>query len=143
MKKIIMMMMLLIPMISLGQLEVNEKVESVKIGEIRMVGTFYMSITKSPEHDTYFFMYNNLKYVSITDIKGFYLPSTEDFDELYKIIIDNLHENKSLEIQLMNDEVLRLTFAKNKIQFNVWNGVYLSYSAYFNLKQINKLFGKV
>jgi hypothetical protein len=54
-----------------------------------------------------------------------------------------IKEKKNYEMELSKNEKLTLTFWKKKIQFTLWNGTSLSYSGYFNLKQMNKAFGKI
>jgi uncharacterized protein (DUF2225 family) len=141
MKKLIMLLML-IPFIGTAQLEIKQPVSKKEIGEVKVAGAFSISLTEM--QDSYYFMYRNLKYSSIVDVQSFGFRSKQDIDELYALIIDQLPipDKRNIDIKLYNGNTLRLDFAKNKIQFNVWDGYSLSYTAWYTEKQINQLFGK-
>ena len=129
---------------SFGQLDVKEASTPEKIGEIKIAGEHSISLSYNEEPVFYTFMFKNQKYKSINDLKSFSFYSKEDLESLYSIIEDNLgnKSKKELEIKLRNDNTLTLKFTGKQVSFLLWDGVALHYSAPYNLKQINKLFGK-
>jgi hypothetical protein len=141
MKKLV-LFFILFPFVCFGQLELPEKIEVEKIGEITMAHLFLISLEKLTEPGTYIFRYLNLKHQDVSDITEFYLANEDELNELYQVILDNVEEKKTVIIELDKNKELRLSFKKRRVQFNIWDGSVLSYSAYFSLKQINKLFGK-
>ena len=90
-------------------------------------------------------MFKNGKYTTITDYQVFYIDSTTSFNQLYDVINLTIEtgEKKELELELKNNEKILLKFESRKVCFWYWNGSSWSYSMYLNLKNINKLFGKV
>jgi len=144
MKKLIMLLML-IPFMGLGQLEFKEKKDAVKIGEVRIAGTFYGNMMYLEDHDTYVLFFKNLKYQQITDVKNVTIGDQEDLNSLYDVIMENTVDKtkNSLELDRGDGKFLRLEFANKRVQFWYYNGSSWSQSFYFNQKQINQLFGKV
>jgi len=142
MKKLI-MLLILVPFMGASQLEFKQKQEPVKLGEVRIAGTYYGDITHFVEQDVYVIFYKNLKYQAISDVKSHTIGTKEDLNSLYKIIIERLQdkEKSSLEVNYPNGKILRLEFAKKRVQFWVYDNVSWSYSFYFNEKQINQLIG--
>jgi len=142
MRKLVLISLLLLPFLSFSQIEIKQKKENKKLGEINP-GVWLMSLEYVESANTFLFLYRNLKYQSITDIKYFTIDSS-DIDKFYSSIIQNLgsSDKKEFEINLKNGDKLTMTFEKKKVQFTVWNGTYLSYSQYVSKKQINKLFAK-
>ena len=126
-----------------SQITIKETVKNRVIGEIKPAGMFLMSCEYNDSNKFYIFLFRNLRFTQITDIKSFIIDSS-DFTVLYTSIISQIdkNEDKELEVKLNNRDKLYLDFKKSKISFRLWNGISFSVSQYFNKKQINKLFGK-
>lgn len=121
------------------------------IGEIKSAGVFMMKcvlVGWKNGDTTYMFFFNNAKYQQITDVKSFVFNETGgDFEKLYTLIKSTLEakEKKQIELELKGAK-LTLDFQKamgiSSVQFQLYEDNVFSYSSYFTLKQINKLFGK-
>jgi len=142
-KNLLFCLLFFIPVYSFSQIEIKEKKDAIRIGEISPGKVWLMSLELSNDSSTYIFSYRNLAYQQIIDVKSFSIASA-DIDKFYNTIIANIEspEKKEFEMKLANGDVLTLTFHKNKVSFSVWNGSVLSYSQYFSKKQINELFAK-
>lgn len=139
------MLLMLIPFMGFGQLEFKEKKDAVKIGEVRIAGTFYGNMMYLEDHDTYVLFFKNLKYQQIMDVKNVTIGDQEDLNSLYDVIMENTVDKtkNSLELDRGDGKFLRLEFANKRVQFWYYNGSSWSQSFYFNQKQINQLFGKL
>jgi len=139
--KTIILLVAFIPFLGFTQLEIKEKKEPVEIGEIKINGYQWMSLKEM--EGMYVFMFRNIKYQHIMEYESFYFKTKEDVEELYTVIKNGIQEpDKEIEINLPNGDVLTLKFKKKKVEFLIWDGIALSYTAPFNLKHINSLFGK-
>lgn len=132
-----------IPIISFAQIQISEKVENEKVGEIKILNSFLMELEYNLENENYIFLFRDLSFQEIIVIKSFTI-SKSDIDLFYKTIINDISnkEKKELEVKLNNGNKLTLNFEKKKVQFLLWDGVSLSQSQYFSEKQIMKLFNR-
>jgi hypothetical protein len=140
MKKLL-VLLVLFPLIGLSQLRIEEKTPDKELGEIKIAKQWQMTLTESKE--SYFYMFRNQKYTHIVDVQSFYLKSKEDINELYKLLIENLQEadKKEIRIEISKQQTLILDFNNHKVRFMLWDGYTLSYSSWFNERQINDLYG--
>ena len=140
-------LLLLIPLISFGQLK---EIESEKIyGELIGKKTATVQINKLEDH--YIFSYRNTKFEYAIDYRSFTLKSTEDFNSFFKVLRNGFNElskkNKRFQKHLQFEDGLI------KLDFILMYGkrVQVSYSGKYNLdvsawpamseKSIHKLFG--
>lgn len=142
MKKLI-LLLLIVPFISLGQIKIEDKVQPQEIGAVKSFGVFLAQLDYYKDSNSYLLSFRDLSYQRIIEIKNFEIKK-DDIDSFYNAIESNI-SNKSdeeIEVTLDNKDVVTLHFDKKKVQFLLWNGVTMSPSQYLSLKQIKKLFGK-
>ena len=143
--KNILLLFIFLPVFSFSQINASE-VDNVKVGEISMFGSWLMELESSSNDDWYAFRFRNISYQHIVDVESF-LIQKKDLDSFYSLLKTNLEglsrsESKEIEVELATDDKLTLKFQKGRVSFWLYNGVSWSYSQYFKLKHINKLFGK-
>jgi hypothetical protein len=147
---------LLMSLIILTSISANAQIREVEtskfedIGKVGGVGAFVssMSIMKDTAKggtNTYLWMYNNLKYQTITDIKSIRFTATEeDFNNFYQFLQKQINADKGTEKDL--------ELGKSRLNFKTYKALGVSslmiydYSSegffYITSKQLDKLFGK-
>ncbi len=131
--------------------EVDSKSKYQEIGKVGGgMGPFVSSLSilkGEDETNSYLWMYNNLKYTSITDIKSITFKATElELQKLYEILKAQLASEKGSEKSLkLGDADVTFTTTKNLGVASLSVLVIKSgISSYFLIssKQVDKLFGK-
>jgi hypothetical protein len=146
MKKLLLLLTLL-PLISNAQISVEKSVESVDIG--RVGNAVYCTKTD----DMYSFLYKNMEYQNISDMKSFYFLDIDNaFENLYQIIITEMEtppEECERVIKIPEGRLILQYSSCTKgiinrmVMINVYNdGETSGYTTWMNRKKIDKLFGK-
>lgn len=152
MKKILFSFVLLVSISATAQIREVEKSKYQEIGKVSPGGMAFIS-SISVMRDTavngtnsYLWMYNNLKYSTITDIKSIsFTASNEDFDGLYELLKTQLSADKGTEKDLELGKsritiktIRNLGISSLTIYDLTGGGGYF----YLTAKQVDKLFGK-
>lgn len=152
MKNFLLFLALLITVASSAQIREVEKSKYEVIGKVSPGGMAFIS-SISVMRDTavngtnsYLWMYNNLKYTTITDIKSIsFTASNEDFDSLYELLKTQLSAEKGTEKDLELGKsritiktIRNLGITSLTIYDLTGGGGYF----YLTAKQVDKLFGK-
>ena len=150
MKKLLIALITLISVSGNAQIREIEKSKFEEIGKVGGVGAFVSSFsvmkdTAKGGTNTYLWMYNNLKYQTITDIKSISFTATEeDFNNFYQFLQTQVTAEKGTEKDL--------ELGKSRLNFKTYRALGVSslmitdYSTggffYITSKQLDKLFGK-
>ena len=151
MKKLIVGLIFLISISVNAQIKQVEKSLYVEIGKVGGIGAFVSSLSVIKDTavggtNRYLWMYNNLKYQTITDINSISFTATdEDLDGLYQSLKTQVLAEKGTENTL--------ELGQSRINFKTYRALGVSslmiydYSEvgaffYITAKQLDKLFGK-
>ncbi len=152
MKKFILFFVLLVSLSGTAQIREVEKSKYQEIGKVSPGGmAFISSISVMKDADangtnSYLWMYNNLKYTTITDIRSIsFTASNEDFEALYQLMKTQLSADKGTEKDLELGKsritiktIRNLGISSLTIYDLTGGGGYF----YLTAKQVDKLFGK-
>jgi hypothetical protein len=151
MNKLILALFLLISSLANAQIKEVEKSKFIEIGKVGGgMGPFISSLAylKGDEGtNRYLWLFNNLKYQTITDIKSIDFTATEEeINGLYSMLKKQLDAEKGSEKELeLGKSIVKFTTVRavgvSSLSIWVYQG---SVSSYFlvNSKQLDKLFGK-
>jgi len=154
MKKVLYIMLLLIPLVGFGQIKkIQTSIEENTIGSLPDRGLGVMELIKyeSDSSTVYELLYKNLKYMDINDYSTFHFEDTGgDLNALYSMIIDGFttqpKENK-IRLDIGNGNTLILEYRSNfriiSMRFYHINKLGLdSWSQWLSKKQLIRLFDK-
>ncbi len=152
MKKVLFSLVLLVSISATAQIREVEKSKYQEIGKVSPGGMAFISSisvmkdTAVNGTNSYLWMYNNLKYSTITDIRSIsFTASNEDFDGLYELLKTQLSADKGTEKDLelgksrITIKTIRNLGVSSLTIYDLTGG-----GGYFYLtsKQVDKLFGK-
>lgn len=151
MKKLLLALLVLVSISASAQIREVEKSKFEKIGEISPGGMAFitsMSVLRDTAKNgtnSYHWMYNNLAYTRITDIKSIsFTASEEDFNALYEMMKTQMSAEKGTEKELMlgnsriSFKTIRTLGVSSLTIYDLSTGGYF----YLTSKQLDKLFGK-
>lgn len=152
MKKVLLGLLVLVSVSVNSQIREIDPPKSkfVEIGKVGVIGAFVCSMsvmedTTKGATNTYLWMYNNLKYQTITDIKSISFTATEeDFNNFYHFLEIQIKAEKGTEKDL--------ELGKSRLNFKTYRALGVSSLMindfttggffYITSKQLEKLFGK-
>ena len=152
MKKFLFFFALLVSISGTAQIREVEKSKYQEIGKVSPGGMAFISSisvmrdTAVDGTNSYLWMYNNLKYSTITDVRSIsFTASNEDFDSLYELMKTQLSADKGTEKDLELGKsritiktIRNLGITSLTIYDLTGGGGYF----YLTAKQVDKLFGK-
>ncbi len=134
---------------SFAQINVVDVAKPISIGKVGNIAATFIYMDK--EDSVYTITYQDIKFQHLTEFKSFsFKDINNDFDKLYKIIIDGLDNPPKEDIMLeLPNDIVWLHFQKSLGVVNVRfssavnkNPNIIGVSIYMTKKQVLKLFGK-
>lgn len=145
MKKYLLILLLLSPLLSLSQIRVSDPSSTELVGEAKITGFLFMSCHR--QDDIYVFRYKDMKYTRISEWKSFgFIDKDNAFEEFYNIIVSVLDTGEKVTIDIPEGKVTisnKRVLGTNRVEFIHTSSAGVSgITNNFNRRQIDALFGK-